>query len=1652
MKLNISLLGAFVGCVASVLAADRTADGYGFIEGYAGTPVDAAKALPFRYVASAVTGGTLGGASSHAIDRSLPNTWAPEAIYQLERWGASLTTTFTGLVPGATYKVELHLTENYFGGSNGGNGTGMRIWKVSFNGVVAETDIDIYREAGGPWKALCKQYETTADANGRIAVLMQQTKDNGHFSGIAVFGKVAPSAPVCSGRVVDGTSDLAFTWDAATDVNRYYVQKAPDSTGPWTDVAETRPETRAATFPSAYDPSVKTCYRVVASNGVGMAASSVITFQAADGTPLKTRGETVASAASAFYRITAEGAASDPDNALAADAVTALGYTLDIPGASTLLLGAGQTFTVGTLGTGDGGAALTVAGAGTVAPKGGSLNLASDGLLRVETAVAGADSDALAKNGAGTAVLAGGLTGFARAAIYGGVLAVGNASDATLGPALSGRGAFEKRGAGMLTVAKASPDLAGDVVVKEGTLRFGVTGSAFGNVSGRLVVEDGAALDVATDGLANETVNLGARTVVVAGAGPDGRGAIVNTSGKSQFNALRNGALAGDVVFGGGGGTKSESVGRWDFRSGALAMNGHSIEKVGSNLVCLTGIALTTGDRPVTIDVKEGYWSSETSTTYTQGPANTLRIHDGALLDLYQMSNPLNWTFDLLGGSSVQFRSGNDSQNRITGPVALGAGDVNIFAKADVHGSVYGDITGPGRLRSVSGPAGRVSLYGTNSYAGGTYVSGGDLYVAHKDALPGYADPGKVEVSNATLILGLDSGSWTAADANALVSRGQIPSNAQLGVSLKSGERTWTDDLLFAQGGFSKYDAGTLTLQGRLEVPRAILAMAGSLVLDGANEHRTMYVVQHHASKLVLTNGAALKLSTVNDQNTQIGANARELAELHVRPGCFLGGTNDCAVNSATAGILVGTSASGMGLVTVADGATVKHKVNLGVNSGEAQGAVHQFGGFVENQGGAANDIRVGDAGYGYYELNAGELDWWGYGTLGGPNGKAMGVMVVHGGLFKYIPKITAGRLGLSRGGSAAFYMDGGLVDFRAPGAMLALGENDNNGTGSGSQVTFTVDGGEVLFGNQTTWFGNRRDCQAVINLRNGGLLQCGTLAANCNYFETNRETVVALLNFDGGVFRATSNNNLFPSDAVRHADAVTLYAGGAVFDASNFTLTVNHALTAASGQGVASISIPDALKNASNYIGAPFVKITGGGGCGATAVCTYDSRTRKVTGVKITNPGTGYTGAPTVTITGGGFTNVYSGTATLAANATTGGVTVRSATGTGTVVFSGSNAFNGPVTVESGRLRVAAPGAFPEGNDLVLAGGTFDGSGQTVTAGVVRVTSGALCNVTLVCDRIEKTGDGELVLDGARLVERNGSALAGSIVLADRLAERPGLYETVLSGNGNWTAETTGGVIQLTTAKANTTSGWSDDTTAVYKGFIWNRGDAPVRWTFMESFDDLTRLWIDGEVVLADGNWNLAAKKTVELAPGAHRFELRLGQGGGGAGPSSACTNTLDGVRPEFGFAIDFQGRDELRASNYTLPVDPGDGSLFTTTAGAVSFNNPAPAGATTLGGAFAFTGTWTVDMDDVLAGRPLTVTDAPLDLTGVTAVAFAHAADLPKRGIHVLADSEKGFAGDVGTLSANLSGLPAGPWRLNVSGTKLRLVYPGGTTFYLR
>ena len=114
------LAGVVCAALAGMaLAAERTPDGLGLVDALTGTSVSG-DPWPFRWSPAALSGGNVGGASGHAIARTLENTWAPECVYQLERWGSTMTATFTNLVPEASYTLELHLTENHFGGSKFG--------------------------------------------------------------------------------------------------------------------------------------------------------------------------------------------------------------------------------------------------------------------------------------------------------------------------------------------------------------------------------------------------------------------------------------------------------------------------------------------------------------------------------------------------------------------------------------------------------------------------------------------------------------------------------------------------------------------------------------------------------------------------------------------------------------------------------------------------------------------------------------------------------------------------------------------------------------------------------------------------------------------------------------------------------------------------------------------------------------------------------------------------------------------------------------------------------------------------------------------------------------------------------------------------------------------------------------------------------------------------------------------------------------------------------------------------------------------------------------------------------------------------------------------------------------------------------------------
>ena len=102
-----------------------------------------------------------------------------------------------------------------------------------------------------------------------------------------------------------------------------------------------------------------------------------------------------------------------------------------------------------------------------------------------------------------------------------------------------------------MNVKNESRTFAGTVQVKEGTLLAGKDemATAFGDGLATIEVKSGGTLDVGNPSATGDNnVRFGATKIVIEGAGADGKGALVNSSGRSQYNALRNVELAADAT------------------------------------------------------------------------------------------------------------------------------------------------------------------------------------------------------------------------------------------------------------------------------------------------------------------------------------------------------------------------------------------------------------------------------------------------------------------------------------------------------------------------------------------------------------------------------------------------------------------------------------------------------------------------------------------------------------------------------------------------------------------------------------------------------------------------------------------------------------------------------------------------------------------------------------------------------------------------------------------------------------------------------------------------------------------------------------------------------------------------------------------------
>jgi subtilisin-like proprotein convertase family protein len=115
---------------------------------------------------------------------------------------------------------------------------------------------------------------------------------------------------------------------------------------------------------------------------------------------------------------------------------------------------------------------------------------------------------------------------------------------------------------------------------------------------------------------------------------------------------------------------------------------------------------------------------------------------------------------------------------------------------------------------------------------------------------------------------------------------------------------------------------------------------------------------------------------------------------------------------------------------------------------------------------------------------------------------------------------------------------------------------------------------------------------------------------------------------FDRDMVTDPADPNVFKVDNVVRITG----PAGAVYDRATFAPATGSAVVP--GRPLTGVTVTD---GGTGYVIAPTVTITGGGGTGATAVATISGGV--ITGITLTNPGSGYRSPPTVTITGGGGT-----------------------------------------------------------------------------------------------------------------------------------------------------------------------------------------------------------------------------------------------------------------------------------------------------------------------------------------------------------------------------------------------------------------------------
>jgi autotransporter-associated beta strand protein len=306
---------------------------------------------------------------------------------------------------------------------------------------------------------------------------------------------------------------------------------------------------------------------------------------------------------------------------------------------------------------------------------------------------------------------------------------------------ISGTGAVTTAN-GSLTLSAANA-FTGAVTVLSGTLIPG-NNLALGTTNGPTTVNSGATIDIGSGASTANSLDIRTEPVIVSGVGVSGLGAIVNNGSTAQQNALGNLTLAGDTVFGGSQ--------RWDLRSASgkpasISTGGHSysITKTNVNQVSLVGVS-PIDTNLADINILQGTFAVQTSTSQLGDPTRTITIAPGAILDVYQLSTPLNKNIVVNGDGTTHSIYNENGNSFISGPITL-----NNSCVIDGTGTTLtlnGAVGGPGSL--LKNGLGTLVLNANVSPAGGVSNQVGSLILNGTSSSPLWGLSGTLLAGNGT--------------------------------------------------------------------------------------------------------------------------------------------------------------------------------------------------------------------------------------------------------------------------------------------------------------------------------------------------------------------------------------------------------------------------------------------------------------------------------------------------------------------------------------------------------------------------------------------------------------------------------------------------------------------------------------------------------------------------------------------------------------------------------------------------------------------------------------------------------------------------------------------------------------------------------------